>query len=43
MLKMPIFLKKKFGAEYLLCTQVFEWFKLLKNGQEGTKDDPNPG
>ncbi|KAJ8954951.1 hypothetical protein NQ318_000381 [Aromia moschata] len=36
-------LKDVYGNECVSRTQVFEWFKLFKEGRETTKDDPSPG
>ncbi|KAJ8941705.1 hypothetical protein NQ318_023301 [Aromia moschata] len=36
-------LKEVYENEYLYRTQVFEWFKLFKEGRETTEDDPRPG
>ena len=36
-------LKKVYGYECLSCTQVFEWFKRLKEGREGIRDNQCPG
>ncbi|KAJ8963123.1 hypothetical protein NQ318_018588 [Aromia moschata] len=33
-------LKEVYGNECLSCTQVFEWFKRLKEGRETTEDHP---
>jgi len=35
-------LKKVYGDEYLFRTQVFEWFKRLKEGREEIGDDQRP-
>ncbi|KAJ8958126.1 hypothetical protein NQ318_006059 [Aromia moschata] len=36
-------LKEIYGNECLSHTQVFEWFKLFKEGRETTEDDSRPG
>ena len=36
-------LKKVYGDECLSRTQVFEWFKRLKEGREEIRDDQRPG
>ncbi|KAJ8940176.1 hypothetical protein NQ318_019385 [Aromia moschata] len=35
-------LKEVYGNEYLSRTQVFEWFKLFKEGRKTTEDDSRP-
>ncbi|KAJ8948678.1 hypothetical protein NQ318_004466 [Aromia moschata] len=35
--------KEVYGNECLSHTQVFEWFKRVKEGRETTEDDPRPG
>jgi len=35
-------LKKFYGDEYLFRTQVFEWFKRVKEGREEIGDDQRP-
>jgi len=36
-------LKKVYGNDFLSRTQVFEWFKMFKEGREEVGDDQCPG